>query len=187
MVNDGRLPVSIKLEPNIPEFVKEFENEFKTNNTIHNSIEKILADKDNSWSKKVMEFIKNKSMELYNNDISEYFRVSKVSTGIKEVPISNSNGTTSVFNSKYESTYIGLHYEHSFLFEEEFKMIFTILRMIKDKPDLKCKMQFTFNNMPLLVYTFNSSGKLTLTNKSKREKIPVNNNEFLNYLNNLLD
>ena len=85
-INDGKLPVSIKMEPNIPEFVKEFENEFKTENTIHNSIEKILMDNDKKWSNGIINFIKEKSMELYNNDISKYFRVSKVVTGIKEIP-----------------------------------------------------------------------------------------------------
>lgn len=184
-VNDGKLPVSIKIEPNIPEFVNEFNIEFINQNSIHNSIEKILKDNSNQWSKDIINFIKNKSIELYENDISDYFRISKMETGIKEVPIQNTSGT-SVFNSKYETVYIGLHYEHSFLFEEEFKMIFNILRLMKNN-GLKSKVQFTFNNIPLLIYTFDNNGKIVLTNKSKREKIPNNNDEFINYLNTLLE
>lgn len=187
--NDGKLPVSIKLEPSIPDFVKDLEKEFENKSTINNTIDKILKDKDGLWSSKIINFIKEKSKELYDIDLSEYFRVSKVVTGIKEIPIKNSNGTTSVFNSKYESTYIGLNYEYSFLFVEQFKMIFNILKMIKNNDDLKCKMQFTFNNIPLLIYTFNSSDKIVLTNKSKRDNanIPKNNDEFLKFLNDTLD
>ena len=187
--NDGKLPVSIKLEPSIPDFVKDLEKEFENKSTINNTIDKILKDKDGLWSSKIINFIKEKSKELYDVDLSEYFRVSKVVTGIKEIPIKNSNGTTSVFNSKYESTYIGLNYEYSFLFVEQFKMIFNILKMIKNNDDLKCKMQFTFNNIPLLIYTFNSSDKIVLTNKSKRDNanIPKNNDEFLKFLNDTLN
>jgi len=187
--NDGKLPVSIKLEPSIPDFVKELEKEFVNKSTITAMIDKILKDKDGEWASKIINFIKEKSKELYDMDLSEYFRVSKVVTGIKEVPIKNSNGTTSVFNSKYESTYIGLHYDYSFLFVEQFKMIFNILKMIKNNDDLKCKMQFTFNNIPLLIYTFNSADKIVLTNKSKRDNtnIPKNNEDFLKFLNDLLE
>ena len=42
--NDGKLPVSIKLEPSIPDFVKDLEKEFENKSTINNTIDKILKD-----------------------------------------------------------------------------------------------------------------------------------------------
>ena len=40
-----------------------------------------------------------------------------------------------------------------------------------------------------MIYTFNSSDKIVLTNKSERDNanIPKNNDEFLKFLNDTLD
>lgn len=169
-MQEGKLYVAVKLEPNVVLFVEEF-NKKALSSTDRPDIKGFVAGNDGAWVSKIVKHIKDNSKDICGEDISDWFESSFVESTLKTInPTTGLPPTGADFNEVYKTAVIKTNPKHAYFDQDDFKKFMLVIKSIYMDKSFMSKINFIFNNRNNCVFTYDGSSNnpFNISNKSKR-------------------